>query len=94
MGIPAVLSCLESKFCFRCNLNAGKHIHVQAAPSPTEQYEHARAVGIPWMVTIEAARFSATDTVVVRRPTYCAKWSPTSKFTSLALCDCNLLCLT
>ena len=37
-----------------------------AAPSATAQYEYARAAGIPWMVTMQAATFSAADTVVVR----------------------------
>jgi len=36
-----------------------------AAPSSTAQYEYARAAGIPWMVTLNAATFSAADTVVV-----------------------------
>ncbi len=44
----------------------GRSLILQAAPSPTEQYEHARAAGIPFLVTIEAARYSAADTVVVR----------------------------
>lgn len=39
---------------------------VQEAPTTREQYEHARAAAIPWMVIIEAATFSATDTVLVR----------------------------
>lgn len=36
-----------------------------AAPSSTAQYEYARAAGIPWMVTLNAATYSAADTVVV-----------------------------
>lgn len=36
-----------------------------AAPSATAQYEYARAAGIAWMVTLQAATLSSSDTVVV-----------------------------
>ncbi len=37
-----------------------------ASPSQTAQYEYAGARAIPWLVTINAATFSTTDTVRVR----------------------------
>lgn len=37
-----------------------------AAPSQTAQYEYAGARNIHWLVTINAATFSTTDTVRVR----------------------------
>ena len=38
----------------------------EAAPSQTAQYEYAGARGIPWLATIHAATYEATDTVRVR----------------------------
>lgn len=51
-----------------------------AAPSSTAQYEHARAAGIGWMVTLQAATLSSSDTVVVR---LC--WLLTDKFSHFNL---------
>lgn len=36
-----------------------------AAPSAQSQYEYARAAGITWMVTLQAATLLSSDTVVV-----------------------------
>ena len=38
-----------------------------AAPSLTDQYEHANGRHIPWLVIMEASKLSASDTVKVSR---------------------------
>ena len=42
-----------------------------AAPSLTDQYEHANGRHIPWLVIMEASKLSASDTVKVSRTGHC-----------------------
>ena len=44
---------------------------MSAAPSLTDQYEHANGRHIPWLVIMEASKLSASDTVKVSRTGHC-----------------------
>ena len=43
-----------------------------AAPSLTDQYEHANGRHIPWLVIMEASKLSASDTVKVSSAGRCS----------------------
>ena len=52
-----------------------------AAPSLTDQYEHANGRHIPWLVIMEASKLSASDTVKVSGAGHCTLSQPLTQWT-------------